>query len=998
MARPPSGFGHTTAGSVNFGFHEVDKFLSNPRNTEFTSATATGYNGYENAPASASASRYDAPSTPRRRPHNEYLPSPDTLYSSPSGGRPMYVEYTSSLASPTRRSSRGKDRQNFEPPLSPPDSYKDPKSPDFNGFSRHDKVRKSSLKQVLNTFFGKLRGKPDSHLETPRSNLYAGGASKDFSVSAHTVNRTGSVKGSAGVQRNHSFSTPPRGHDRSRSVNYRERGNYDRADSERSPVKQNGHVAATHKASTGVDPELGRSRKVNPGPGLPVAMPTSFSNSVNIPSTKRERPPPPKNVFAYKPTPCVSGIANHGNSCYMNSTLQCLASSEKFAHLFITGDIDKYLKRAQCAASQRLPDVTQPSLSAALKHVLQCMWFGGNINEAAREFAHVIADLNPRLSNASQQDAQEFLIWFLDTVHEELKDVDCRNHRKPERDSRYNKCEDELAIEALSRHQGFHCSLVGKLFNGQFRSTIQCIACDRSNVAFDPFRTVSLTVAPADNLQPHTVIWIPYDLERKLIRYSVRVPSDATVTDMINAMRRTITLMMLESSIPFLLSNTDSHLRRLDLKSLVSATGSQPIAVVEVPINDTRHSEADYAISVCSFAIGWGADGRRKGYPFVVVLHRMWSFERIVDEILNRGMSMLNYTPDYLTQQRREEAMDECQILVNNEFLLESDLTFPLLAVHNFVHGQRPVFDLLVKFDNPFAERLFKTNDEGIEYIRQPIIYDPFVTLEQLISQYIEPELLDWTCTSCGKTGGKTQQKFHSVPPILVFHLKRFHLDEHGIMRRFDRRVRIPVEDLNMAPYVCPPKESPASVIRRSRASRCEIDSDLNQPACRIEAYKYTYDLVGVVNHFGERTNSGHYTSMTKNPIDKKWRAYDDDRVVYANIDQFVNSSDAYLLFYERRPHRSPSEHWYQHIPQRIIDDCIRGKGASSVNGFPLSELGHSSGVKTLPRPSFQSYVQEEQGIPASPSPNRALRNDRSRSYQNLAGSRVEYDYNRNHN
>lgn len=61
------------------------------------------------------------------------------------------------------------------------------------------------------------------------------------------------------------------------------------------------------------------------------------------------------------------------------------------------------------------------------------------------------------------------------------------------------------------------------------------------------------------------------------------------------------------------------------------------------------------------------------------------------------------------------------------------------------------------------------------------------------------------------------------------------------------------------------------------------------------------YDLFAVVHHRGDSVNSGHYTATTKNPVDGKWRHYDDHLVRTIDRIETLNMSTAYLLFYENR-------------------------------------------------------------------------------------------------
>ena len=77
-------------------------------------------------------------------------------------------------------------------------------------------------------------------------------------------------------------------------------------------------------------------------------------------------------------------------------------------------------------------------------------------------------------------------------------------------------------------------------------------------------------------------------------------------------------------------------------------------------------------------------------------------------------------------------------------------------------------------------------------------------------------------------------------------------------------------------------------------------DFDLKDFVKQEQISGTVYDLYGVVNHFGS-LNGGHYTATCKNPMEKKWYAFNDS-VVYAiedppEFDKFA----AYLLFYRKR-------------------------------------------------------------------------------------------------
>lgn len=107
--------------------------------------------------------------------------------------------------------------------------------------------------------------------------------------------------------------------------------------------------------------------------------------------------------------------------------------------------------------------------------------------------------------------------------------------------------------------------------------------------------------------------------------------------------------------------------------------------------------------------------------------------------------------------------------------------------------------------------------------------------------------------------------------------------------------IEIPLESLDMTPYVYRSGDTLKRQQRPNGISRANGASS-QEP--------FVYDLVGVVHHFGERINSGHYTATTKNPVDGQWRKFDDKIVTLTDKAALKGSASAYLLFYERRPAR----------------------------------------------------------------------------------------------
>ena len=86
----------------------------------------------------------------------------------------------------------------------------------------------------------------------------------------------------------------------------------------------------------------------------------------------------------------------------------------------------------------------------------------------------------------------------------------------------------------------------------------------------------------------------------------------------------------------------------------------------------------------------------------------------------------------------------------------------------------------------------------------------------------------------------------------LIFSLSRFKHQNHGYHNtKIDELVDFPIKGLDL------------------RQAMKEQSPDYTKPA------KYTYDLIGVINHFGTM-DAGHYTAYCLNSETDRWYAFDD--------------------------------------------------------------------------------------------------------------------------
>ncbi|XP_047542359.1 ubiquitin carboxyl-terminal hydrolase 10-like [Vanessa atalanta] len=183
----------------------------------------------------------------------------------------------------------------------------------------------------------------------------------------------------------------------------------------------------------------------------------------------------------------LNGLRNIGNTCFMNSVLQCLSNTRPLLE-YLTEE--KYSSDINTTLS-----CMKGALIKAFASVIKELWRSGERDSVVNttSLKSQVQRFAPRFMGYSQQDAQEFLRYLLEGLHEDVNRVTVKP--KPiltEIDD--NLSDSAKALEAWSRYLRMEDSRVGDIFVGQLKSTLRCTHCHHDSVTFDPFWDLSLPI------------------------------------------------------------------------------------------------------------------------------------------------------------------------------------------------------------------------------------------------------------------------------------------------------------------------------------------------------------------------------------------------------------------------------------------------------------------------------------------------------------------------
>ncbi|GES91448.1 ubiquitin carboxyl-terminal hydrolase 16 [Rhizophagus clarus] len=629
----------------------------------------------------------------------------------------------------------------------------------------------------------------------------------------------------------------------------------------------------------------------------------------------------PKRKWQYEVT--APGLSNLGNTCFFNSVMQVVVGTSVL-HDVLTPSEPYYdpphIDVTKCIAAKEDGENDAGPLTNAFKEFLREMWRTREDTVAPRELFNQISKKWQQFRGWRQQDSQELMRFLFDGIKSEelelIRKLQLQSQEPEDEDEEI--MDDSVDEEDLESHEIYtkkevnekYVSFIDACFGGKLVSVIVCDVCKNCSYSYEEFLDVSLPIRSSESKNSFGYDYSMYNtypfssnldtIKNNEGNSSQTQSEDGSEHEDENHNGEANSDTEIEEGIPVPTKEERERIKLL-LRDLPSDSGRSTPNSSKEPVTlrdclksfvkvETLENDNSFACDNC------------------------WKLKEEYDKQIreNERITNENDTDDQLDDPRNTEpGGNGVQDMVGVEYTVENNVSnnSPLsdsesLRIDN--GNSSDASDTAFLNNNPSYSHTNSLTTKSSKSVSQP---ERTYILRKAYKRYL----------------------FDSLPPVLVFHLKRF--QQVGgrwsvSMKKIDDFVAFD-EELDVGDFVVPPeieKKNEENGVNNGHI----IDGNTHSLSKQNKQHT-KYRLYGVVVHLGSLYN-GHYiayvlsrnirgegeqyglpsfSSDTIRRVDwierqkhktgsqRQWIYCSDNSVRAASVEEVLNSG-AYLLFYER--------------------------------------------------------------------------------------------------
>ena len=235
------------------------------------------------------------------------------------------------------------------------------------------------------------------------------------------------------------------------------------------------------------------------------------------------------------------GLNNLGNTCYMNTGLQCLSNCELLTKYILGKYYEKDINKTN-------PIGSQGEIIDKYAKLITHIWYGNKNCLYPLQFKQAFGKVYQAFNDFRQQDSQEFISYLLDILHEDLNKVNNKPYIQ-EKDLSNDLSDEEIFKIKKEIYMCRNQSFIADLIYGFYKSTVFCPNenCKNISKSFEPFSNISLSLLNESELRKIeefkeekikllglkelSVYFIPFKINYKPLFFKIKIKKDMNIID-----------------------------------------------------------------------------------------------------------------------------------------------------------------------------------------------------------------------------------------------------------------------------------------------------------------------------------------------------------------------------------------------------------------------------------------------------------------------------------